>query len=148
MYEGTSIGSLCGMMRWLGLLLALSLTACGAVGTAVTESLEATEREKSAFPVNYRAETVAFLRTYLNDPSNIRDAGITEPSYRSIGNNEDRFALCVRFNAKKSSGGYAGAREHLVIFLTGRLDRIIEARRGECREASYQPFPELERLSR
>ena len=39
------------------------------------------------------------------------------------------------------------SREHLAIFLAGKLDQMGVARE-ECRGAAYEPFPELERLRR
>jgi hypothetical protein len=59
----------------------------------------------------------------------------------------DRYVVCVRFDAKGSDGAYAGVREHLAIFLAGKLDQMGQARE-QCRDANYQPFPELERLRR
>ena len=36
----------------------------------------------------------------------------------------------------------------MVVFLAGKLDTMVDAKRDECTGAKYQPFPELERLSR
>ena len=55
--------------------------------------------------------------------------------------------VCVRFNAKQPSGGYAGVREHMAIFLAGKLDQM-GVTRELCKDAAYEPFPELERLTR
>jgi hypothetical protein len=38
-------------------------------------------------------------------------------------------------------------REHLVIFLAGKLDQM-GVTREQCKDAAYEPFPELERLTR
>ena len=54
---------------------------------------------------------------------------------------------CVRFNAKAPTGGYAGVREHMAIFLAGKLDQM-GVTRELCKDAAYEPFPELERLTR
>lgn len=103
------------------------------------------QSEANVPPANYRADTVAFLRTYLNDPRGIRDAAITEPVLRDIGRAK-RYALCVRFNARKTTGGYEGSKERLIVFLAGKLDTMIDARRDDCSSMTYKPFPELERL--
>ena len=97
-------------------------------------------------PGNYRAEIVAYQRSYLNDPTGIRSAAISQPALRKVGNLE-RYVACVRFNAKAPGGAYTGVREHLVIFLAGKLDQM-GVTREECKDAAYQPFPELERLRR
>jgi hypothetical protein len=103
--------------------------------------------EANIFPANYRADTVAFLRTWLNDTRNIREASISEPALKPAGRVE-RYVLCVRFNARNSAGQYEGTKERLVVFLAGKLDTIVDVRRDECAGAKYLPFPELERLGR
>lgn len=101
--------------------------------------------EANVYPAAYRAETLAFLRSYLNDPRGVRDAFISEPSLRDVGGTK-RYALCVRYNARKSTGQHEGAKDRLVVFLAGRLDTMIEARHDECKDAAYKPFTELQRL--
>ena len=100
----------------------------------------------NVFPENYRAEILAYQRSYLNDPAGIRSAAISQPALRKVGSVE-RYVVCVRFNAKAPGGNYAGEREHLAIFLAGKLDQMGQTRE-QCKDASYQPFPELERLTR
>jgi len=127
------------------LSLALLGAACGKYEGTYTQAREV--GEANIFPANYRADTIAFLRTWLNDTSGIRDAAITEPVLKSAGR-VDRYVLCVRFNAKNSQGKYEGTKDRMVVFLAGKLDTMVDAKRDECTGAKYQPFPELERLSR
>jgi len=98
------------------------------------------------FPDKSRAEILAYQRSYLNDPTGIRTAAITQPALRKVGSVE-RYVVCVRFNAKAATGAYAGVRDHMAIFLAGKLDQMA-ATREECKDAAYEPFPELERLAR
>ena len=100
----------------------------------------------NVFPENYRAEILAYQRSYLNDPAGIRSAAISQPALRKVGSVE-RYAVCVRFNAKAAGGAYTGVRDHLAIFLAGKLDQMAMTRE-ECKDAAYGPFPELERLTR
>jgi hypothetical protein len=119
------------------ILLALAL--CGCAGEhAYTGPETKGGASVNIFPDNYRAEILAYQRSFLNDPTGIRSA--------SIGSTE-RYVVCVRFNAKAPNGSYAGVREHLAIFLAGKLDQM-GATREQCRDATYEPFPELERLTR
>jgi hypothetical protein len=101
----------------------------------------------NVFPARYKAETLAFLRSYLNDPGNIRDAAMSQPVVKPVAGVGPRYVACVRFNARRSDGGYAGGRDHLVVFFGGKLDRLTPTRE-DCRDAAYQPFPELEKLAR
>lgn len=97
-------------------------------------------------PANYRAEILAYQRSYLNDPTGIRNAAISQPALKSVGSAE-RYVVCVRFNAKNAAGAYGGVRDHLAIFLAGKLDQM-GLTREQCKDAAYEPFPELERLTR
>ena len=100
----------------------------------------------NVFPDKYREEILAYQRSYLNDPTGIRSAAISQPALRKVGSVE-RYVVCVRFNAKAPGGNYAGEREHLAIFLAGKLDQM-GLTRELCKDAAYEPFPELERLAR
>jgi hypothetical protein len=99
------------------------------------------------FPANYRADLLAFLRTYLNDPTNVRDASISEPIQRQIAGAR-RYFLCVRYDARDSSGRYTGVADRAALYLDGRFDRLIEKAQDFCPAAAYAPFSELERLKR
>ncbi|HWV53530.1 hypothetical protein [Pseudorhodoplanes sp.] len=100
-------------------------------------------------PANYKADILAYLRTYLNDPSGVRGAYIAEPELRNVpGSSAQRYMACLRFNAKDSTGKYEGSRDRMVAFLSGRLDTIMPARKEQCDQANWQPFPELEKLKR
>jgi hypothetical protein len=100
----------------------------------------------NVYPEQYRAEILAYQRSYLNDPTGIRSAGISRPALKNVGVG-DRYVACVRFNAKGPTGAYTGVREHLAIFLAGKLDQM-GVTREQCKDAAYEPFPELERLTR
>jgi hypothetical protein len=126
-------------MRWPLLLVLIALAGCAGLSGG-------TDSAAMAYPVNYKADLLAFLRTYLNDPSNVRDAFISEPSLRTVGT-ETRYVVCVRYDARRS-GEYAASRERMAVYLGGRFDRFIESAREQCGSAIYRPFPELERLSR
>lgn len=133
-------------MRWMMLVVSLALTGCSSEWTA---SRDFATQVNSVYPQNYRTEIVALMRTYLNDPTGVRDAFVSEPAQRAI-DGADRYASCVRYNAKKSGGGYAGSRDSMVLFRAGRLDRIMDSEfaRAQCKTAKYAPFPELQQMSR
>ena len=76
-----------------------------------------------------------------------RDASASEPTLQPIGRT-NRYVVCLRFNAKKSNGEYAGLKQYAAIFVAGRLDQMVEAKPEDCAKAEYQPFPEAETLTR
>jgi hypothetical protein len=97
---------------------------------------------------NYKADVVAFMHTYLNDPTGVKDAFISEPALRPL-EHVDRYTICLRYTARKGYGEpYAASKDSLLLFREGRLDRIIDAAKETCKDAAYQPFPELEQLKR
>jgi len=131
------------------LLLVLALAACGkTLDELSSDQRRAAWTAANVYPADYRTELVAYLRTYLNDPTGIREAAISEPALKPVGAG-DRYVVCVRFNPKRGGGGgYAGLKDHLVIYAGGKLDRYLEAAGESCKDAVYAAFPELERLTR
>jgi hypothetical protein len=129
------------------LLVPISLAACA---NSEERSISYTDDRGVAnqpYPANYRAELLAFLKTYLNDPVGVHDAGMAEPVQRTVGGRL-RFISCLRYNPRESDGSYRGARERGVVFVDGRLDRIIENASETCAGAAYAPFPEMEKMTR
>jgi hypothetical protein len=134
--------------RWpLAGALALALMASGCAGIEANREATRLETEGNVMPQNYRAEIVALMRTYLNDPTGVRGAFLSEPTIRTLGT-ATRYTVCLRYNPRKGGGQYAGSKDSIVTFWNGRLDRIIDNGREPCREAAYIPFPELERMAR
>ena len=137
-------------MRWLVLLAAILLGGCSTdIGPTAAE-LKAQREQQNIFPQNYKSDLLAYLRTYLNDPSHIRGAAVSLPQRKDIGSGE-RYVACVRYNARKSNGQYAGPKDGVAIYVTGKLDRFLDTPREVkelCKDAAYAPFPELETLTR
>jgi hypothetical protein len=131
------------------ILLALALVSCGKTLDELSKDQRKVDwAAANVYPADYRGELIAYLRTYLNDPTGIREAAISEPALKPVGAG-DRYVVCVRFNPKRSGGaGYAGAKDHLVIYAGGKLERYLEAAGENCKDAAYAAFPELEGLTR
>jgi hypothetical protein len=99
------------------------------------------------FPQNYRAEILAFMRTYLNNPVGVHDAAMAEPVQRTVGGRL-RYVSCLRFAPREADGSYRPARERAILYVDGRLDRVVENASEPCAGAVYAPFPELEKMIR
>jgi hypothetical protein len=99
------------------------------------------------FPDNYRSELLAFMKTYLNNPVGVHDAAMAEPVQRTVGGRV-RYVSCLRFTPRESDGSYGNLRERAVLYVNGRLDRLVENASDICSGAAYAPFPELEKLTR
>jgi hypothetical protein len=142
-------------MRALAIVLVVGLSACSRID-AMNDELARQEQVNSVIPKNYKSEILSLMRTYLNDPTQVRDAFISEPAMKEI-DGANRYSVCVRYNAKKSGGQYAGSKDNLITFRQGRLDRVFDAARDpreareireQCKDAALKPFGELERLTR
>jgi hypothetical protein len=131
-------------MRRLVLVLAVALAGCAGAEPPSPEAIQAVH----TFPANYKGELLAYLQTFVNNPTGVRNAYVSEPTLTRIQGIE-RYVNCVRFDAKTASGRYRGSRDHLASYLGGKLEQFIELRQGaeQCRSADYQPFPELEHLA-
>jgi len=106
----------------------------------------------NAYPANYKSDIEAAMRAYLNDPTDIRDAAVSEPVFRPPSPSmPGRYVACLRFNAKKNATVYAGMKEMAAVFVAGRFDQFVDTPKDEqglCAGATYAPFPELEKLPR
>jgi hypothetical protein len=130
------------------MLLPVMLAACAASdeGKPITFT---DDRGVSSqpFPRNHRTEVLAFLKTYLNNPVGVRDAVMAEPVERVVGGRQ-RYVACLRFSPREPDGGYREPRERAILFVDGRLDRIIENAVEPCAGVAYAPFAELEKMTR
>jgi hypothetical protein len=133
-------------------LIAIPLGACGTTGEPTQADLRATWEERNVQPVNYKADIVAVMRTYLNDPSGVRNAGVTPAARKFLpGDPGERYASCLRYTAKDSTGKYAAAKTVVVVYANGKLDRVLDppaVAREVCKDAEFEPFRELEQLKR
>jgi hypothetical protein len=59
-----------------------------------------------------------------------------------------RYVTCLRFTPRESDGSYRETRERGVLYVNGRLDRVVESAGDICAGAVYAPFPDLEKLKR
>jgi hypothetical protein len=130
------------------LLLPIALAACA--GSDEGKSITYTDDRgvsNQPFPNNYKNEIVSFMRTYLNNPVGVRDAVMAEPVQRVVGGRL-RYVSCLRYSARDSDGNYRETRERAILYVDGRLDRIIENAGDACAGAVYAPFPPLEKMVR
>jgi hypothetical protein len=110
----------------------------------------------NSYPTSYKADILAAMHAYLNDPTGVRDGAVSEPALKPIGSTSalsftsppTHYVVCVRFNAKQNGNGYAGVKDLAAVFIAGRFDRFIERPKELCANAAYTPFPELGQLSR
>jgi hypothetical protein len=131
------------------LMLPIVLAACSS-GSEESKPISFMGSGNSAnqpFPSNYRGELLAFMKTYLNNPVGVHDAAMAEPTQREV-NGKMRYVSCLRFAPRESDGSYREARERAILFVNGRLDRVMENAAEVCAGAVYAPFPELEKLTR
>ncbi len=132
--------------------LGLLLVAC-THSRSLSDAAGGDDEEINAYPTNYKTDILAAMHVYLNDPTGIRDAGISDPVLKPVGSTK-RYVVCLRYNAKtrfdakKGSNDYAGVKETVAVFMAGRFDRFAETARDTCAGATYTPFPALEKLSR
>ena len=130
------------------LALPLALAACFGSDGDRPSLMEGTQAGgPQPFPDNFRSDTLALMRSYLNNPVGVREASMAEPVLREIGGRQF-YVACLRFTPRETDGSYKGMRERAAVFVNGRGDRIFD-RAGElCTGAVYAPFPELEKMTR
>jgi len=133
--------------RHVGLIIGVALL----LGACAGHHRDAAGEDEgiNAYPTNYKTDILAAMHAYLNDPTAIRDASISEPVLKSASlTMPSRYMLCLRFNPKKTATVYEGMREVAAVFVAGRFDQFVETPKELCAGVTYAPFPELEKLSR
>jgi hypothetical protein len=128
----------------------VALAGCTTEVGPSSAELKARWDAENVYPQAYRQDLLAYMRTYLNDPSQVRGAAVSQPQLKFIGPG-DRYVACVRFNARNTDGKYQGSKDGAAVYVSGRLDRFFDMPkdvRELCKDASYAPFPELEKLAR
>jgi hypothetical protein len=133
------------MKRWMALLTAVALSACGGLG--FNKSANGPKVDPNIFPANYKTDMLSFLQTYLIDPTGIRDTFLAPPALKPFGT-ESRYVVCVRYNAMDGDHKYTGGKEKAVIYFGGKFNQFIDATPELCGGAPYEPFPELQSLKR
>ena len=119
------------------LLSALALAACSTTKDKPVDP--------NLFPTDYKKEILNTMRTLLSDPTNVRDAYISDPALTPVGK-EQRYTVCVRSNARDAEHQYMGPKDRIGYFYAGSLNQLIEATPEQCANVAYKPFPELEHL--
>lgn len=127
--------------------MVLALAACASSLDDDTSAYIARSRSRQVAPADYTRQLLEFMRSYLNDPTGVRNASIADPALMTI-EGYDRYAVCLRYDARNLSGRYSGISDRLAIFTDGRFDRLIERAKDQCSRAAYRPFHELEQLRR
>ncbi len=132
----------------VALMLPIVLAACASGDEGRSFSLFSDSKDTpQSFPPNYRTELLAFMKTYLNNPVGVHEAAMAEPVMRDV-NGKMRYISCLRYSARESDGSYREPRERAVLFLNGRLDRLIEKSGELCAGVALAPFPEMEKMTR
>jgi hypothetical protein len=138
--------------RLASIFAPLLLAACGTDIAPTQSDLRAAWENTNIAPVDYKRDILAFMRSYLNNPTQVKDGAVSAPARKTIpGDPGERIVSCVKYNAKKSDGAYAGIKTGIVVYGSGKLDRFVDTPKVAqtvCKDAAFEPFPELGRLTR
>src|SRR5271154_2431297 len=95
-----------GAPRLLAFVLLLAIAfLIGACGHQHHRAEDGDDNGINTYPTNYKADILAAMHAYLNDPTGIRDTGISEPALKPVGKNT-RYVACLRFNGKRKATEY------------------------------------------
>ncbi len=126
---------------YLVLALAFAVSACAADDYLGKPK----EVDPNLFPTNYKKQITDTLTGLLEDPTNVRDAYISDPALSPAGRDQ-RYSVCIRSNSRDSNRRYTGIKDRIAFFYGGQLNQLIDATKEQCGNAAYKPFPELEKL--
>lgn len=122
----------------LVVVLAAGLAAC-------SDSSSKIEENPNVVPTNYKQEILDTMAKALDDPTNVKDAFISDPALAPVGTGQ-RYVVCVRYNARDLARRYVGSRDRIAYFYGGHLNQLVDATPAQCGNAAYKPFPDLEKL--
>lgn len=140
-------------MRWTPGLMLVGMLALGGCTTNLgptPSELKADWEAQNVYPQNFKADLLAFLRTYLNDPTHVHGASVAQPTLKDYGPGQ-RYVVCLRYNARDNTGAYMGMKTGAAVYVSARLDNFVDQPKAVqelCKNAVYAPFPELEKLTR
>lgn len=118
-------------------MMALAMAACS--------STKDREPDANIYPKDYKAELMITLQRDLDDPTNIRDAFISDP-FLTTASREQRYAVCVRSNSRDLNHTYTGSKDRIGFFYAGHLNQLIDATPEQCGKVAYKPWPELQNI--
>ena len=132
------------------MVLALSTTAawlggCSGSGPDLTSYYKPKPTGENVFPADYKLELASFLRSYINNPRQVRDAYIATPVLRPVGG-QPRYVTCVRYNPRNFENKYEGKTEKLAIFIDGKMNQFVDSDPQICASLAYQRYPEIENM--
>jgi hypothetical protein len=128
--------------RNIGAAVAAALALCACNSFTLDKQ---TPVDENLYPKGYKAAILDRLRAQLPDPKGIHSAFLAEPVLKPR-DAITRYIACIRFDAKDDRGKYEGSKEFAAFFYNGDLTQIVAVTDDVCKQAAYQPFPELERL--
>lgn len=120
---------------------ALALAGCGSSDYLGKPK----EVDPNIVPADYKNEIINTLKSVLIDPTNIRDAAISDPALAPVGKDQ-RYVVCVRLNSRGYHREYLGSKDRIAYFYGGHLNQLVDASKEQCGNAAYKPFPEAEKL--
>ena len=122
------------------LLLPIALSACA--GSDEGKPITYTDDRgvsNQPFPNNYRAEVLAFMKTYLNNPVGVRDAVMAEPVQRVVGGRL-RYVVCLRFSRARIRRRLSRAARTRHLFVEAGSTVSSKTPVEPCAGAVYAPF--------
>jgi hypothetical protein len=129
-----------GFRKTLVLLGAMAIALGGCTGSKEVEP------EPNVLPANYKQEILDTMMRVLEDPTNVKDAFVTDPFLSvSPGGRDPRYIVCIKYNPRVNRQ-YQGSQQRLATFFNGHLNQLVETGLDQCAKAAYKPFPELEKL--
>jgi hypothetical protein len=101
--------------------------------------------DPNLYPSHYREQVAEFMRTYLTNPTKVKDAQISEPVLRPVAG-VPHYVSCVRYNPRDAANQYEGPQIRQATFLGGNLTQFLAPEGDACNGLAYQRFPALESM--
>lgn len=97
------------------------------------------------YPTHYKEQIADFMRTYLNNPTKVKDGYISEPTLKPVAGTP-HYVACVRYNPRDTNNNYEGPQTRQATFLGGNLVQFLPPDGDTCNGLAYQRFPAIESM--
>jgi hypothetical protein len=130
-------------------LVAAGLAGCSGSGSgtgfAFGKAPEPPQVDPNLFPARYKSEIADFMRTWLKNPTKVKDAFVSQPVLKPVAGTP-HYIACVRYNPRDTKSQYEGNQQNVAIFLGGRLNQFLPDDPQMCAGLAYQRYPEIESM--
>jgi hypothetical protein len=117
-------------------VLSSTVALAGALAACSSLSSRPPTVDANLAPANYKSSVLAFLQQNPFGLVGTVTADLSPPMLKPFGT-ESRYVACLR------ASGPNWHKEKMIVYYGAQINQFVDASEEACKDAAYQPFPEL-----